>query len=215
MKVRLLLTALVLAALAAPQAHADVVFNNFGAADAYNPGAWEIRGLNNISRQDRAKSFVPTQTYSLTTIELALYYETGDNRFTTLICADSGGQPGAVLGSATQPATAAPAFTSAIYASSFSGITLSSGTTYWVVLQALTPATGDGGFWWGSSPTGDTGHSLYQADIVSSTYAWTPQAGSSAPVVRVSGKLITSAPEPTALVLLCLGIPVFLRKRNK
>lgn len=213
MKLRLLST-LVLATLTAPMAHADIVFNNFGAGNAYNPGAWEIRGINNISRQDRAKSFVPTQTYSLTSIELALYYETGDNRFTTLICADSGGQPGAVLGSVTQPATAAPAFTSALYSSSFSGITLTSGATYWVVLQALTPDTGDGGFWWGSSPTGDTGHSLYQADIVSGIYSWTAQPSSSAPVVRVNGTLVAT-PEPSALALLCLGIPVFLRKQAK
>jgi hypothetical protein len=196
-------------------AHADVIFNNFGAGDAYNPGAWEIRGFDSLTRQDRAKAFIPTQTYSLTSIELALYYETGDDRFITLICADRSGEPGAVLGSFTQPATAAPAFTSAIYSSPFSGVTLNSGATYWVVLQTVSPDTDAGGFWWGSSPTGDKGHSLYQADIVTSISAWTAQPSSSAPVVRVSGTLVTSTPEPTALALLCLGIPIFLRKRTK
>ncbi len=211
MKTKLIST-LALVLLSTSLAHADVIFNNFGAGDTYNPGSWEVRAITNISRQDRAKSFVPTQTYKLTTIELALYYETGDNRFTTLICADNGGEPGTILGSGTQPATAAPAFTSAIYTSTFSTITLNAGSTYWVILQALFPDTGDGGFWWGSSPTGDTGHSLYEADIVTSIYSWTPQPGSPAPVLRVSGTL--AAPEPTALCLLCLGAPLLLRRRR-
>jgi hypothetical protein len=210
MKLRLLST-LVLATLTAPMAHADVIFNNFGAGDTYNPGAWEVRGDLNISRIDRAKAFTPTQTYTVTSIELALYHETGGNLFSTLLCRDAGGEPGSILGGHTQPASAAPSFVSAIYTTPLSGITLNGGETYWVVVQVF-PTSSDGGFWWGSSPTGDNGHSLYEADIVSGIYSWSAQPSSSAPVVRVSGTLVAT-PEPSALALLCLGIPALIRRR--
>lgn len=196
---------------ATPMVRADVIFNNLGAADSFNPGAWEIRADNNISRIDRAKSFVPGSSYNLTSIEVALYHEVGDDRFTTLICADAAdaaGEPGAVLGSSTQSAPFG--FTSMLYTASFSGsgVSLSSGSRYWVVVQALDPSSGDGGFWWASSPTppGDTGLSTF------SSGSWTTSSSAPAPALRVSGNL---APEPGALGLLCLGLlPLSLHKRR-
>ncbi|MGC4045019.1 MAG: choice-of-anchor R domain-containing protein [Armatimonas sp.] len=186
-------------------AHADTIFDNFGAGNTYQAGSWEFRGENNISRIDRAKSFVPSQSYSLTSIETALYWETGDKNFDISIYSDAGGAPGTALSTFTQLATA-PLGQTILYTSAYSGITLNAGSTYWVVINAASPNSSDGGFWLASSPT-DTGFSTFSGG------SWNTSTSGS-PVIRVSGTLTAAAPEPASLVLLCLATPLLFRKRH-
>lgn len=151
---------------------------------------------------------MPAQSYSLTSIETALYWETGDKNFDISLYTDSGGAPGTALSTFTQLA-AAPLGQTILYTSSYSGITLNAGTTYWVVINATSPTTSDGGFWLSSSPT-DTGYSTF------SEGSWNT-SNSASPVIRVSGALTAAAPEPASLALLCLAAPflfVFRKRRS-
>lgn len=148
---------------------------------------------------------MPSQSYSLTSVETALYWETGDKNFDISIYTDASGAPGTVLSTFTQLATA-PLGQTILYTSSYSGVTLNAGSTYWVVINATSPATSDGGFWLASSPT-DTGYSTFSGG------SWST-SGSASPVIRVSGALTAAAPEPASLALLCLAAPLLFRKRR-
>ena len=85
-----------------------------------------------------AANFVANATYTLTQVSVGLRIGAG-TPFTSAVHAyiysDSSGHPGSSLGEAT--ATAQPTLTSSTvyYPWTFSGISLNSGTTYWVVLK--------------------------------------------------------------------------------
>jgi hypothetical protein len=143
------LALLLLSSSLSTPALADIAYDNFGPNNAFTGNGFLVRGPNAGIWWTHAFPITPTRSGSITTITVALQHLSGLNGYTFELRADAGGTPGptiAVLGSVT-------GFTSGSTPVQFSanpGISISSGTPYWIFARGEGNATGT----WLGSPTG-------------------------------------------------------------
>jgi hypothetical protein len=202
---RLTLAAGVVVLALATGASADVVFNNFGAGDAYNTGTgYTISAGAPINTDwDQGNSFVVTgDTYSLTSIEVAIGYVTGTNMVTFTLHEDNAGVPGNVLesfdfvnmgpfGNNNAPMEGA----------SVANPTLQEGSTYWLIASSANNS------WlaWNLNSIGDTRPRAARQNLG----PWGVNNDTSA-VFRINGVV----PAPGALALLGVGLLGVRRRRS-
>jgi hypothetical protein len=150
---------LVLFALAGSAA-ADVAYSNFGPGDTYHGNGWIVYGPSAPNGWVHGFQFVSQASGAVTSVTVPIQYLGGSpNNFQFELWNDGGNQPGTMLGivgqtpgytGGTPPPTQIPATSS---------ITLSSGTTYWVVGRGF--GNGQGTWHWNDqNQTGLRAYSL-------------------------------------------------------
>lgn len=99
--------------------------------------------------------FTPSANATVTHIGVAVGWVTGTNEVTVTLNADNGGIPGTVLG--TFNLSSLPNFGSccSVEVENVSGVPVTSGTQYWVVVQSVTP-TNDTWAAWNDNDTNET-----------------------------------------------------------
>jgi hypothetical protein len=203
---------------ASAQAQAGTVYSTFGAsAPTYFAGTGQfVQGPSpsvGTGYQAVADSFTPTLNYDLSSIDVAVSFRGIANVFgtdsaTVSLDSNNAGSPGAVLASAT--ITGLPGLTCcAVETINVSGVSISAGTEYWVV---VTPNNVDTDDIWN---TGAGVPFVFGNEIqASSGGAWTPQS-SPQNAFDVIG---TATPEPAGLALGAGGfalLAAFARRRRK
>jgi hypothetical protein len=185
-----------------------IIFSNFlpSAGSGFdNSFGWNIEGSGSASPQSVAASFIPTQSYNLTSFELAGYHDSGTNAYSFSLVQDSGGEPTGTTVFSSSGALTGTALTPAIDSFAASG-TLTSGTTYWLVMDAGAADTVGS---WQNNATGQTG-SVSTND--NSGGGWSGFPGGDTPAFRISGSLM---PEPSSLAFLTLGATLVIVKRRR
>ena len=205
-----LVCSLVVAVLAAaPAARGVVVFNNFGAANAFGDSGRLVQGpdVNTIGDVDQAVKFTVGAggPFDLTSAALGIHAASspaiGTGPVDVQLAADSAGLPGAVLASATVNVNATG---KQLITANFPGLQqLSPNTSYWVIMNGQ--GAFDGG--WNFNSTGDTGPTAGRSDGM----AWNLRPDDTRMALRVEGNVI---PEPAALGLLTTAAAALLRRRR-
>ncbi|MGC8669497.1 MAG: choice-of-anchor R domain-containing protein [Chthonomonadales bacterium] len=204
------------AALAAGPSRAQiVVFNNFGPGDAYNTGTgWTLgTGSNYIV----GEQFTPSASGTLDKIELALGLMDGLNSAKVYLVADSSGQPGAtVLENWTTTSMGVFGHNNPLLVfNSAAHPSLTSGTPYWIYVDATTNSPTTWAVWnWNS--TGGTGP---RASSTNGGVTWSVSPGDTQGAFRVTVQGPGGAtPVPAAPVVSAIGAGVyalcFFRKRR-
>lgn len=193
------------ATLLATAAHADTVASTFGPGQSFPTNSWwnvgAVPGSTNV--QVAAFPFVPSQTVTLTSADLALSQLSGKTTpLNVYIESNLGGQPGTILDTLTQVGsfTASAAvvnFTCAVCS------VLQAGTTYWIVGQQ-SDATQLSAWLYGPSATG----TWYFDETNSPTGPWSvATAGNRFSAFDVNGSTgVAPTPEPGSLWLLGSGL---------
>jgi hypothetical protein len=212
----LIATIFSLTLLNSSQAKADVIYDAFGPGDTYRfDSGSNVFGLTSgIFYEDSAVRF-NTGLFSgtLTTIEVPItsIYLPGPANVTFSLTTDGGGVPGGIiLESWSIPVTySLPG--SVIYTmTSVGGLSLSSGTNYWLMAGAASPDAAT----WNSRNTGVAAAQAYRS---APGDPWINNGSNPmAAALRVSGTTVTAAaPEPGTLTLLALGVVGGLVRRRK
>jgi len=183
-------------------AAATTIYSNFGPGNDY---------LGNVSRSFGGfpmvgQAFTPSGNYQLTQIDLALVYFGGTNSVNVGLNADTGGLPGAVIATWSDPINLQAIGTTCCIVQTFtpsSTILLSSGTQYWIVVAAGASDTFAG---WNLNNTADDG-----------SVALNFGSGFSldGPLRRSAFDVLgdSSVPEPTTLALTALGLALLVSRR--
>jgi len=213
MKRSMLVVALVTGfVVAAPPSQAAVIYNNFGAGDAYNhTGGWAVTGPDvlHLGNWDIAMPFsVSEPGVMLDKVELAVARHSGPNELDVWVMSDSAGVPGEVLEAFHFTNAMGGSFSPPLSALSVVQPILSAGATYW--LAASTDTTTDAG--WMENSTGDSGIIGYR-----STGGWVSVSPRDRCAFRISGtpQGANVVPEPATLGLLALGGLALLRRRRR
>jgi hypothetical protein len=143
-----------------------------------------------------AMSFTPTANFTFGSVELPLEYGGGTNSFIVSLMTDAGGHPGIFLESFQAnnlPSDHNPMLDTFVSATN---TPLNAGTTYWIVAM---PVDQDSAAGWLMNSTGAQGYERTANDSLT----WIPQVGDS-PALEVDGSRVV--PEPSSLLLLCLGL---------
>lgn len=167
---------------------ASVVFNNFGAGDAYDTNFW----LGLPGTQKLAKKVTSTTNQNLTLVKLALV--TGADYEVTFTSASSGA-PGSTLSSWNVLGGGV------VSLSPVSTVNLVI-ADYFVVVRSINATTGA----WYLNNTGNNTYMQFDA-----RNGWTNQTGTS-PVLRVEANAV---PEPATLSVCALGAAAVIRRRRK
>jgi hypothetical protein len=205
-------------ALFAVPTQAEIIYDNFGPGDTYNPSAgWTLSvGSPTDTDSDQGSAFALESfgmDYYLDTIDLAVGLVSGSNELDLWLMADSAGEPGTIIesfhfsdemgsfGDANAPLTA----------NSLLNPLLEADEQYWLIASATGPDT-----WaaWNLNSTGDVGLKAYRADlgtwgVSDTTLAAFRVTGTSAPI---------SVSEPATMLLLGSGLVWlvgFRRRFNK
>lgn len=196
---------LLLLMAAANPARADfTVYSNFGPGNGgqdYNTGTgWTVG--NDFSGDDYAvgDSFT-AQAGTLSTITLALEFSAGPNAATVSLCSDAGGVPDGVLESWTV-SNLPPldgSFHTPLTVTDSTNTVLQAGTTYWVVVS--TSATSSLAWNWNN-----TGAVVNHAEAPDGATWFASPDTQGAFSVTESGGQNPTAPEPSTLTLLTLGV---------
>jgi len=126
-------------------------------------------------RKHVANKFVPASSYTLTQLEVGLKLGSGtplDSALHAYIATDNAGSPSDTMTEATNTLLTDLTAGCAYYAFQFAGYALTSGTTYWVVLELETVDAVDYPRWCLDTTAG-TGVNKYTAD----PHSWTTNAG--------------------------------------
>jgi hypothetical protein len=165
---RLISVALSLIAAAAPisSARADVIFNNFGPADAYTTtGGQSVSSFVNVGVK-----FVPAAAVTPLRVTLALKATTATT-VTIAICSETSNRPGTVI---TSTSIMVDAGDPHLYTAEFpAAVALTAGTTYWI------RASGGVETWMRNS-IGQIGYTF-----TSTTGAWNQSPNGNTPAVRL------------------------------
>jgi PEP-CTERM motif len=180
-------------------ANADIVFNNFGAGDAFGNSGLLLQGpaVGTIGDVNQAAAFTVGPTGAmLTSIQLGISTGgpgPGTGPIDVLLAADAAGLPGATLRSSLVNVNMTG---KQVISAPFDGsLLLAANTTYWVVADA--EGTFDGG--WYLNTTGNTGPTAGQTE----GFPWNLHAADQRFAFRVQGRLV---PEPASLVLSASGV---------
>ena len=128
-----------------------------------NNSGWTVAGSGSLFGKSytQANKFQVTSSSSVSEIDLGVPYVSGTNSFYVAIQGDSGGQPGPVL--ATFANLSGISCGSLVTITGIKGLSLTTGTNYWVVVgpMNLTSTTYER---WSLNSTGVTGTELYSND---------------------------------------------------
>ena len=194
--------------------HGDVIFSNLGPGDSISgSNGWSIGypfGPDEVG-QSIAFSFMPTQDFELSSVEVAVRVSpgsTGSNEFELAIYHDSltepFGKPGTLLVS---ESGAAPIFSGA--PESLTTVPISgawqvvSGNRYWLGLHPAAAVPTDIGWWWNHDDDGRQS-SMWQSNTPSEVLvggSWEEVFTQTEAAFRINGTVI---PEPTTMVTLSL-----------
>ena len=192
-------------------ARADIIFNNFGAGDAFGNSGLLLQGpaVGTIGDVNQAAAFTIGATdVFLTSVQLginAVEQGPGTGPIDVKLAANAGGLPGATLQSSLVNVNVTG---KQVISAAYNGtLQLSANTTYWVV--ADTEGTFDGG--WNFNTTGDTGLTAGQTE----GNPWNLHAPDQRFAFRVQGRLV---PEPASILLVACGViavVVCVRRRTR
>jgi hypothetical protein len=180
-------------------ARADIVFNNFGAADAFGDSGLLLQGpaVGTIGDVNQAAAFTVGATdVFLTSVQLGISTGgpgPGTGPIDVLLAADAAGLPGATLQSSLVNVNVTG---KQVISAPYNGLLqLTANTTYWVVADA--EGTFDGG--WNFNSIGDTGATAGQTE----GNPWNLHAPDQRFAFRIQGRLV---PEPTSVMLCVIGL---------
>lgn len=145
-------------------------------------GAIDANPAKRISQSFKLSDYTTTDDVPVNSVWLRLKKNAGTTTgLTVRIETNNNGVPSGVLADA-QATTTIDAFTSTSYAyykATFSNVTLSGNTTYWIVVKHTTEGTGTSQYYWGgngSSPTYSNGNLATYSDSTSGTSSFSPDA---------------------------------------
>ena len=214
MKRILLLVSLLIMCASTGTANAGfVVYSNFGPGQTYGTGYYSVAGgvSGDIGPPTGfgfavAEAFTPTENSLFASVKLPLTYFEGVNRFTIALMSDTSGTPGSILESFQITGVPLFAASSVVIGTSVINTPLDARTTYWIAVIPGDRTTAGG---WLMNSTGAAGWSRTGNDGVT----WAAQTGA-APALEIEGAPRIATPEPSSLVLLCIGLftTVLLRR---
>ena len=174
-------------------AHAQVLFDDFGAGNTYSNTGYVEFGPTNNAPLLQAFQFTATGSGVVGSVETPLAYNSGSPTVTFRILSTNGSLPGSTtLFSATATVGALGIYTF----SSAGGSALTAGTMYFAVVMPNT----NGVETWYQNTTGATGRRTTSPDNGGS---YTLQGTNTLPAFRVNA--ITAAPEPASVALVGVG----------
>lgn len=196
---------------------AATIFDNFGPGYSYDEsGGWSVNGPTSSGiHVASAMSFVPTGTYALDSIAVAMVWRNAPTDLLDLaVHGDVGGVPGGapveswVIGGMAQTGTDnSPVW--AVWAISTLNPVLSAGTQYWLVAEATTKPSAE--LAWCYDETGDLG--MVAQRMGAGDWTAFPLIRSGA--FQVNGLDTEDIPEPSTLALLGLGIGALALRRRR
>jgi hypothetical protein len=191
-------------ALLASSCWADVIYTNFGPGNTYGGTYWPVGGA---SGQTIAASFVPTLSYDLGSVSVAVQYSKGvDGLNSIIVAADAGDAPGAVIESFNN--LLFPVSPDIETVNSVLNPLLLAGQKYWIVMT--TTASTEMWFFNDSSQTGlaygNTGQATWGWDDTDSTPAFQVDSNGAAVVLPEPGTI--------GMLLVALGLASFKRVRK-
>jgi hypothetical protein len=187
-------------------AKADHLYNTFGPGDSYDPiNGFRVNGSANpaFGYVASAMEFSPSETATLDLVRFAVYATTaGPGSVDAVLVSDNGGQPGATLedlGSVSVPGNNTPAIYS--LSSSLHPL-LTTGTSYWFILQPTDPSSALDVVWDHPDPP-VLATAAYTLDPAHGS--WNTLGNFIQAAVDIQGSPQTPVPEPASLGLLGLG----------
>jgi hypothetical protein len=125
---------------------ADVAFSNFGPADEYHGNGWILYGPNTSPVWTHAFQFTAGASGEVTSITVPMQHLSGaTNQYQFEMWNDAGGSPGATLGTLgtlTGFINNSPPLPPPVQMAAAPGVSLVSGTTYWLLGRGVGDAQG-------------------------------------------------------------------------
>lgn len=187
-------------------APAQIIFNNFGASDAYDTGSgWTISGPSSAPGFfAQGFAFTAGITAQVATITVGMLHVADTNSYQMQLWTDSAGIPGTLLGTWSSPAgvvgTNPPPFVINVVA----GPNVTAGSTYWLTATALNATFG----FWGNNVTASTGP---RALMQTPGGTWSNQGNSNMGAFRIAA----AVPEPVSSLVLGSGLLLALARRRR
>jgi len=189
-----------------------VLFSDFGLSDSFSTaGGSVLQGSNGNTRQSitQAREFTVSGSgdFDVTEIRLAVFVNAGASSFAAGIFTNNGALPGTQIGAnynLTSNTACGPSCYSVVDQTGVTGITLTGGTLYWMVLrpQSLTDSSTN---LWRDNNQGST--SLVVASLDGGSHWITENGAQTNAAFAVLGDAATvAAPEPGELILLASGL---------
>jgi hypothetical protein len=181
-------------------ARADIVFNNFGAGDAFSDGGRLIQGedVGTIGDVDQAVSFiVGPSSYYLTQLSLGIFVSSspsdGTGPLDVVVAADDAGLPGTALRTFSLDVTD----TGKQIVTAVEGglLQLDANTPYWIIADGKDTFDGS----WQFNSMGDLGNTAGRSDGAT----WSLRVDDDRMALRVEGRLV---PEPNFTLILAGGL---------
>ncbi|HEY5036782.1 MAG TPA: PEP-CTERM sorting domain-containing protein [Chthoniobacterales bacterium] len=185
--------------VSAMSARAGVLYTTLGPSGEFDATNGYFVDGSNFFNQVIGSPFTVSSNATLGIAELGLNNFSGNNNPVNLfIESDAGGQPGSILGSFTQVGTIPPFNSETL--TSFTpnaSLTLSTGTTYWLVAQETDPGTEQA---WDYAFNDATNNVAFD-QTGSVTGPWTTFNGTD-----VAFRINSAVPEPSSFMLLAAGL---------
>lgn len=188
--------------------HASIIYSDLSAGESYNDGTGYALGYPGPS--GLAVAFTPGAVYDLTEIDVGVTHISGANVVKIKLLADASGSPGALIH--TWTLTGLPTFgsvhtiQSSQVISGITGITLSTGTQYWVAVFPGDDPSSSAAWNMDNWPTSNPATQNYLAQYNSGTASWYLPGFQDGHALKVLGDAQTAVPETGTLFLLVIGL---------